>query len=122
MIDDLTSVPPHDVDAGYYVDWSDAREYTIGDIGIGECAGEVVTPIEFQLAACEREAFEAQLALEAGEIEKAARVAYESMRNAALALLDWRMIPHDRTPGGIRAAFQGAFYDSELFFDPFVGG
>jgi sulfite reductase (ferredoxin) len=122
MIDDLGYVPPHEADPNFYVDWSDAREYTIGDIGIGECAGEVVTPVEFQLTSCEREAFEAQLALEAGEIEKAARVAYESMRNAALALLDWRMIPHDRTPGGIRAAFQGAFYDSELFFDPFVGG
>ena len=122
MIDDLTSVPPHDVDAGYYVDWSDAREYTIGDIGIGECAGEVVTPIEFQLAACEREAFEAQLALEAGEVGKATRVAYESMRNAALALLAWRLIPHDSTPDGILAAFKHAFYDTEYFFDPFTGG
>jgi sulfite reductase (ferredoxin) len=122
MIDDLTSVPPHDVDAGYYVDWSDAREYTIGDIGIGECAGEVVTPIEFQLTACEREAFEAQLALEAGEIGKATRVAYESMRNAALALLAWRLIPHDSTPDGILAAFKHAFYDTEYFFDPFTGG
>ena len=122
MIDDLTSVPPHDVDRGYYVDWSDAREYTIGDIGIGECAGEVVTPIEFQLAACEREAFEAQLALEAGEVGKATRVAYESMRNAALALLAWRLIPHDSTPDGILAAFKHAFYDTEYFFDPFTGG
>jgi sulfite reductase (ferredoxin) len=122
MIDDLTSVPPHDVDRGYYVDWSDAREYTIGDIGIGECAGEVVTPIEFQLAACEREAFEAQLALEAGEVGKATRVAYESMRNAALALLAWRLIPHDSTPDGILAAFKHAFYDTEYFFDPFAGG
>jgi sulfite reductase (ferredoxin) len=122
MIDDLTFVPPHEVDASYYVDWSDAREYTIGDIGIGECAGEVVTPIEFQLTACEREAFEAQLALEAGDVPKAAHVAYESMRNAALALLNWRLIPHDSTPDGIESAFKKAFYDTELFFDPFVGG
>jgi sulfite reductase (ferredoxin) len=122
MIDDLAFVPPHEVDAGFYVDWSDAREYTIGDIGIGECAGEVVTPVEFQLTACEREAFEAQLALEAGDGAKAALTAYESMRNAALALLSWRMIPHDSTPDGIAAAFKQAFYDTELFFDPFVGG
>jgi sulfite reductase (ferredoxin) len=122
MIDDLAYVPPHEADAGFYVDWSDAREYTIGDIGIGECAGEVVTPIEFQLTACEREAFEAQLALEAGDVAKAALTAYESMRNAALALLNWRMIPHDSTPDGIQAAFQQAFYDTELFFDSFVGG
>ena len=122
MIDDLTFVPPHEAEPDLYVDWSDAREYTTGDIGIGECAGEVVTPIEFQLTACEREAFEAQLALESGDAEKAARVAYESMRNAAQALLAWRMIPHDVTPDGIAASFRQAFYDTELFFDPFVGG
>ncbi len=122
MVDDLAYVPTHDTDPSFYVDWSDAREYTIGDIGIGECAGEVVTPVEFQLTACEREAFEAQLALEAGEVQKAACTAYESMRNAALALLNWRKIPHDSTPDGILAAFQKAFYDTELFYDPFTGG
>jgi sulfite reductase (ferredoxin) len=122
MIDDLTFVPPHDAEPSLYVDWSDAREYTIGDIGIGECAGEIVTPIEFQLTSCEREAFEAQLALEAGDVSKAAITAYESMRNAAQALLSWRVIPHEATPDGIQAAFKQAFYDTELFFDPFVGG
>ena len=122
MIDDLTFVPPHDAEPGLYVDWSDAREYTIGDIGIGECAGEVVTPVEFQLTACEREAFEAQLALEAGDIPKAVHTAYESMRNAAQALLSWRVIPHEASADGIAAAFKKDFYDTELFFDPFVGG
>jgi sulfite reductase (ferredoxin) len=122
MIDDLAYVPPHDADSDFYVDWSDAREYTIGDIGIGECAGEVVTPVEFQLTACEREAFEAQLALEEGDIGKSAHIAYESMRNAALALLNWRLIPHDSTPDGIATAFKRTFYDTELFFDSFVGG
>ncbi len=122
MIDDLAFVPPHEADPSFYIDWSDAREYTIGDIGIGECAGEVVTPIEFQLTACEREAFEAQLALEAGEIGKASKIAYESMRNAAMALLNWRMLPHDSSPDGITEAFRREFYDTELFFDPFVGG
>src|SRR5579871_1000090 len=122
MIDDLAYVPPHETDAGFYVDWSDAREYTIGDIGIGECAGEVVTPVEFQLTACEREAFEAQLALEAGDVPKAARTAYESMRNAALALLAWRMHRFEPTAEGVFAAFKRDFYDNEVFFDPFVGG
>jgi sulfite reductase (ferredoxin) len=122
MIDDLTFVPPHEAEPGLYVDWSDAREYTIGDIGIGECAGEVVTPVEFQLTACEREAFEAQLALESGDVPKAAHVAYESMRNAATALLGWHMLPHDGSPDGVLAAFKRAFYDTEQFFDPFVGG
>ena len=32
------------------------------------------------------------------------------------------MIAHDSTPDGIVGAFKQAFYDTELFFDPFVGG
>ena len=60
------------------------REFSIGDIGVGECAGEVVFPIDFELVACEREVFEAQLQLEAGNIEKAARMAYESMLHGAV--------------------------------------
>jgi hypothetical protein len=40
----------------FYSDWGDPREFSIGDIGVGECAGEVVSPIDFELVACEREA------------------------------------------------------------------
>jgi sulfite reductase (ferredoxin) len=122
MIEDLMAVPPHDVDASFYVDWADAREYTIGDIGVGECAGEVVNPIDFQLAACEREAFEAQLALEAGDAAKAWRQAYDSMMHAAAALLGWRLQPVGGTPDEVVANFRKSFYDTELFFDPFAGG
>ena len=38
-------------------------------MGIGECAGEVVSPIDFDLAAAEREVFEAQVAFEGGQVE-----------------------------------------------------
>src|SRR5205085_8882755 len=79
MIDDLTEVPRHEDDPSYYSDWADPREFTTGDMGVGECAGEVIAPIDFQLTACEREAFEAQLELEAGHIDQAAKIAYESM-------------------------------------------
>ncbi len=42
-------------------------------MGVGECAGEVVAPVEFGLAASEREVFEAQLRLERGEPAAASR-------------------------------------------------
>ena len=87
MIDDLAEIPTHDDDPSFYTDWADAREFTTGDMGVGECAGEVVAPIDFQLTACEREAFEAQLKLEAGDIDAAAKIAYESMLHAASALV-----------------------------------
>jgi len=122
MIDDLTSVPRHEEDASYYTDWADAREFTTGDMGVGECAGEVVAPIDFQLTACEREAFEAQLQLEAGQIDAAANTAYESMLHAALALLKLQFVVSPEDPDRIAAEFQKHFYDTQLFFDPFAGG
>ncbi|MGI8991313.1 MAG: nitrite/sulfite reductase, partial [Bryobacteraceae bacterium] len=122
MIEEFTAVPPHDRDASFYSDWNDPREFTIGDMGTGECAGEVVAPIDFQLVACEREVFEAQLNLDSGNIEKAAVLAYESMLHGALALLKFKFIFAPEDPEKIVADFRTHFYDTELFFDPFVRG
>ncbi len=115
-------MPPHEEDPSYYTDCADAREFTTGDMGVGECAGEVVAPIDFQLTACEREAFEAQLQLEAGRIDGAAKTAYESMLHAALALLKLQVVVAPEDPDRIVAEFQRYFYDTQLFFDPFTGG
>ena len=122
MLEDLMEIPAHEADASLYTDWADAREFTLGDLGIGECAGEVVSAIEFELTACEREVFEAQLALERGEAQKAADDAYRSMFNAAKALLDWKFVAHTSDPASIVTQFRTYFYDTQLFFDPFVGG
>ena len=122
MIDDLGVLPPHDQDPSLYTDWHDPREYTLGDLGVGECAGEIVTPLEFQLTACEREAFEAQLALENGNIESATKLAYQAMLNGAKALLAWRRVFFLPAPDSIVDAFRREFFDTELFFDPFAGG
>src|SRR5882724_5328011 len=122
MIDDLTEIPSHDEDASYYRDWADGREFTTGDMGVGECAGEVVAPTDFQLTACEREAFEAQLKLEAGQIAAAAKTAYESMLHAAVALLKLQIVVAPDDPDRIVEEFRKHFYDTQLFFDPFTGG
>jgi len=122
MIDDLAEIPTHDVDPSFYTDWADAREFTTGDLGVGECAGEVVSPIDFQLTACEREAFEAQLKLEAGDIDSAAKLAYESMLHAASALVKLQFAVAGDDPDTIVAEFRKHFYDTQVFFDPFSGG
>ncbi|MBC8165115.1 MAG: nitrite/sulfite reductase [Bryobacteraceae bacterium] len=122
MLDDLTQVPPHDVDGSFYQDWGDAREYTVGDLGAGECAGEVVSPTEFALTACEREVFEAQLRLESGDAQGAAGLAYESMLHGALALVRYRIPGFSDNSAGIVDRFRELFYDTQLFFDPFAGG
>jgi sulfite reductase (ferredoxin) len=122
MLDEFTAVPPHEEDASFYSDWGDPREFTLGDIGIGECAGEVVYPIDFELVAAEREVFEAQLQLEAGNVEKATRGAYESMLHGAQALIKYKFLVAPEDPGKIVDDFRTQFYDTEIFFDPFVRG
>ena len=130
MLEGLSDVPTYEVDASYYSDWGDPRVFTTGDMGIGECAGEVVAPIDFQLTAAEREAFEAQLHQESGHLEKAARTAYGAMVNAAAALLRYHHggeLPTGSANGSgdhdqVVAAFRTDLYDTELFFDPFAKG
>ena len=91
-------------------------------MGIGECAGEVVSATEFDLGAAEREVFEAQLAWENNEFQKAGTTAYLAMVHAAKALvkLDKPLIDNDadRINGEFRAL---RYYDTEKFFDPFAG-
>jgi sulfite reductase (ferredoxin) len=122
MIQDLMEVPAHSEDPSFYTDWGDAREFTIGDIGVGECAGEVISPVDFQLAACEREAFEAQLHLERGAAGEAAKTAYGSMMHGAQALLRFKtgMAPED--PERVCQEFRTHFDETRLFHDPFAHG
>jgi sulfite reductase (ferredoxin) len=122
MLEDLAPIPSHDEDASFYTDWGDAREYTIGDMGTGECAGEIVSPAEFALTASDREVFEAQLLLDNQEYDNAVRRAYEAMVQGAKALLLQKRIAFDDNPGAVVEAFRTHFFDTELFFDPFRGG
>jgi len=89
---------------------------------VGECAGEVIFPIDFELVACEREVFEAQLQLDGVNIEKAARMAYESMLHGAQALLKFKFLIAPEDPARAVDDFRTHFYDTEVFFDPFVRG
>jgi sulfite reductase (ferredoxin) len=122
MLEDLMEVPRHEEAPSFYVDWADAREFTIGDLGVGECAGEIVSPVDFQLTACEREVFEAQVHLEKGEIGRASTLAYESMLQGARALLEWKKAGSLDGPDSVVALFRSHLYDTQLFHDPFAGG
>jgi sulfite reductase (ferredoxin) len=122
LFEDLTQIPSHDTDASFYTDWGDAREYTIGDMGVGECAGEVVSPTEFALTAGDREVFEAQILLDQGKHAEAVKRAYAAMLKGASGLLLQIRQPAGDNPGSIVGSFRARFYDTELFFDPFRGG
>ncbi len=122
MLESLTQIPSHDADPSYYADWGDPREYTTGDIGVGECAGEIVSAVEFDLTGAERQVFEAQLLLEKGEAQNAGQKAYDSMIQAAKGLIKHYTLDFPSSADGIIDDFRTRFYDTQLFFDPFAGG
>jgi sulfite reductase (ferredoxin) len=122
----FTEVPPYRIDSSFYTDWSDAREFSIGDIGVGECAGEVVSLTDFGIAKAEGLHFEAQVLLDERKddegIKKAADMALNAMLTAAQALLKVQNMGISNHPDLVIAEFRKYFYDTELFFDPFVKG
>ena len=121
VLADFKHVPDYEQDPSFYTDWGDAREYTIGDMGVGECAGELVTLTEFGLADSERELFAAQALLEQGDNKKAAGLAYRAMLEAAKALIKIQNIDITDEPDHIVGEFRTRFHDTALFHDPFAG-
>jgi sulfite reductase (ferredoxin) len=122
MVEELQVLPAYEQDPSYYSDWGDPREYTINDMGVGECAGEVVPYVEMGLAAAEREIFEAQLLLDEGQLAPAAARAYSAMLQAARALTRERNPNLGNEPEEVVGEFRRFFYDTQLFFDPYAGG
>ena len=121
-LDDLTKIPSHDEGPEFYSDWGDPREFTLGDMGIGECAGEVVSLAEFDLAAAEAQVFEAQLLMEEGNYSRADDLAYHAMLLAAKGLIKTEFIDITDDPNDIVREFKARFFDTQLFFDKYAGG
>ena len=117
MLGGFTQVPAHEENASFYTDWGDTREFTIGDMGKGECAGEVVTLVEFELSGCETEAFEAQLHMDAGNYEQAYKTAFSAMLHSAKALIktQWLDVPEDADT--IVEEFRNRFVETGLLHD-----
>lgn len=122
MLEEFTTVPSYEEDPSFYSDWGDPREYTIGDMGVGECAGEVVPFAQMGLAASEREVFEAQVLLEQGDANAAAQRAYSAMIQAARAVTREKNPNLGTDPDEIVREFRTHLYDTKLFFDTYAGG
>ena len=122
LVDKLSTVPPYNLDRSYYSDWRDPREFTVSDIGTGECAGEVVSMIDFDLQAAEREYFEAQLRFDDGQYQAADDQAYKAMLQAAKGLVRIQYRDITDNPDRIVEEFKSRFYDTGIFQDKYAGG
>jgi sulfite reductase (ferredoxin) len=122
LLKPFMQVPPHAEDPGYYVDWGDAREFTIGDLGVGECAGEVVSLFGIEVVKAESEAFDAQVALDEGDFARAEELAWRAMLSAARALVRTEYIDVGDGADSIVSEFRSRFFDNGRFHDRFAGG
>lgn len=122
LVDSLATVPPYEVDHSYYSDWRDPREFTTSDIGTGECAGEVVSRVDFDLQEAERQYFEAQLYFDDKDHQRADQTAYRAMIEAAKGLIRTQFQDITDDPDRIVTEFKRRFYDTGLFHDKYAGG
>ena len=120
MLEDLTQVPTYEENSWYYRDWGDTREFTMDDLGIGECAGEVVAVGIMEIAAAEREVFEASVALDEDQLATAWKGAMAAMLRAARALVkeQWYDVPEEAEV--VVAEFRSRFYEGEHFSPKFA--
>jgi len=121
MCKDLMELPTFEQDPDMYRDWSDPREYTTGDMGVGECAGEIVPFVQFGLAAAERVCFDAQLKLDGGEHGEAGELAYRAMLEAAKAVTREQFQNLGDDPEEVVREFRKHLVETQLFRDPYAG-
>jgi sulfite reductase (ferredoxin) len=120
MLDDLTQVPTFEENTWYYQDWGDTRTFTMDDLGKGECAGEVVSVTIIEIAAAEREVFEAHVAFEEEDITSASQSAYKAILRAARALVKEHFYDVPEDADVVVSEFRSRFFDSALFSPQFA--
>ena len=122
MLQPYTKLPSFEDRPNMFSDWGDSRVYTIDDIGVGECAGEVVSLFSMEISKAESTHFEALLALDDGDYALADENAYKAMVLAARALVRTKYLDVGDDHNNIVAEFRSRFYDTELIYDRFAKG
>jgi sulfite reductase (ferredoxin) len=123
LIQPFSDMPSYAEAPDFYVDFADARLFSMGDHGVGECAGEVVSLFGIEVVKAEAEVFDAQVALEEdGDPDRAERDAYQAMLTAARALVRSEFIDVTTDPDQVVAEWKARFFDTKRFFDRFSGG
>jgi sulfite reductase (ferredoxin) len=120
IVETFAPVPAHKDDSSFYTDWGDPREFTIGDMGVGECAGEVVSLSLFGFARAESEVFEAQLLLDAGQFKAADEKAFAAMVTAAKTLVQIQFLDVPDEVPAIVNEFRTRLVEPKLFWDTYA--
>jgi sulfite reductase (ferredoxin) len=122
MLQSFMELPSFEEKPELFTDWGDSRVYTIDDIGIGECAGEVVSLFSMEISKAESTHFDALLALDDGDYALADQRAYQAMVLAARALTRTQFLDVGDDYDNIVNEFRTRFYDTELVYDKFAKG
>jgi sulfite reductase (ferredoxin) len=122
ILEPYMTVPSYAENGSFFSDWGDPREFTIGDMGVGECAGEIVSLFSLEIAKAEANAFEALVALDEGDYAGADELAYQAMLQAARALVRTQSLDVGEDTEQIVSEFRARFYDTRLFFDKYARG
>lgn len=122
ILEPFMEIPAYEARPEFYSDWGDPREFSIGDIGVGECAGEIVSLFSFEIAQVEGKAFDALIALDENDYARADQLAFQAMLLAAKALVRTQYLDVGDDASRIVGEFRRRFYDTELFFDKYAKG
>lgn len=122
IVEPFMEIPRFEDQPEFFVDHADARPFTMGDLGVGECAGEVVSLFGIEVVRAEAEVFEAQIALDESDAVAAEEHAYTAMILAARALVRTEFIDVTEDPDDVVREWEQRFFDTELFHDRFAKG
>ena len=108
------------VDASFYNDWGDPREFTIGDMGEGECAGEVVSLADFGFTRAESQGVRGIAAARWRAISgRPTRWRTQAMLQAAKTLVQLQWLDPPTDPDTIVNEFRTRFVEPKLFWDTY---
>lgn len=82
-----TMLPPFEQDSSYYYDWEGDEEFSVEDLGPGECAGGALEMIDNRILEADQELYQARLLAEKHQYGFAVNKAYRAVVAGAKALL-----------------------------------
>ncbi|MDT7042661.1 sulfurtransferase TusA family protein [Candidatus Nitronereus thalassa] len=80
-------LPSYEEDTSYYMDWEADQEFSVEDLGPGECAGGAVEMIDNRILEAEQELYQARILAEKHQFAMAINKAYRAVVAGAKALL-----------------------------------